>query len=151
MGMKGNQKMDTNGQNEILEMLKQYYPSLWTEVISVYSYAAGKILCWNVKGFYFVYDSVMNEIIRVGDGDDRLDRMNNIPHVTEEQLRSLIDIHLNQDPPTNLHRNRTVLEMRLKGKSIMEISKVVDISTTRVWQIIKEYEEIISDNGYGKV
>ena len=130
--------------NMILNDFKKLFPEVYKTCSRFAKYDYMKIIGHQADGFYIVYDGLNHKLIRSGEGDSRLDELNN----KERDLVSDDIFHARKGQPKKQKRNLEVCQLRSQGYSLRKIAEELGVSHVRIHQILKEYESILKTQSY---
>lgn len=130
--------------NMILNDFKKLFPEVYKTCNRFAKYDYMKIIGHQTDGFYIVYDGLNHKLIRSGEGDSRLDELNN----KERDLVSDDIFYARKGRPKKQTRNLEVCQLRSQGYSLRKIAEELGVSHVRIHQILKEYESILKTQSY---
>lgn len=128
----------------ILNDFKKSFPEVYKTCNRFAKYDYMKIIGHQADGFYIVYDGLNHKLIRSGEGDSRLDELNN----KERDLVSDDIFYARKGQPKKQKRNFEVCQLRAQGYSLRKIAEELGVSHVRVHQILKEYDDILKTQNY---
>ena len=131
--------------NMILNDFKKLFPEVYKTCNRFAKYDYMKIIGHQADGFYIVYDGLNHKLIRSGEGDSRLDELNN----KERDLVSDDIFYARKGQPKKQTRNLEVCQLRNQGYSLRKIAETLGVSHVRIHQILKEYDSILKTQNYG--
>lgn len=126
----------------ILNDFKKLFPEVYKTCNRFAKYDYMKIIGHQADGFYIVYDGLNHKLIRSGEGDSRLDELNN----KERDLVSDDIFYARKGQPKKQKRNLEVCQLRNQGYSLRKIAETLGVSHVRIHQILKEYDDILNQN-----
>lgn len=129
----------------ILNDFKKLFPEVYKTCNRFAKYDYMKIIGHQADGFYIVYDGLNHKLIRSGEGDSRLDELNN----KERDLVSDDIFYARKGQPKKQTRNLEVCQLRNQGYSLRKIAETLGVSHVRIHQILKEYDSILKTQNYG--
>lgn len=128
----------------ILNDFKKLFPEVYKTCNRFAKYDYMKIIGHQADGFYIVYDGLNRKLIRSGEGDSRLDELNN----KERDLVSDDIFYARKGQPKKQKRNLEVCQLRNQGYSLRKIAETLGVSHVRIHQILKEYDDILKTQNY---
>lgn len=128
----------------ILNDFKKLFPEVYKTCNRFAKYDYMKIIGHQADGFYIVYDGLNHKLIRSGEGDSRLDELNN----KERNLVSDDIFYARKGQPKKQTRNLEVCQLRNQGYSLRKIAETLGVSHVRIHQILKEYDSILKTQNY---
>lgn len=128
----------------ILNDFKKLFPEVYKTCNRFAKYDYMKIIGHQADGFYIVYDGLNHKLIRSGEGDSRLDELNN----KERDLVGDDIFYTRKGQPKKQTRNLEVCQLRSQGYSLRKIAEELGVSHVRIHQILKEYESILKTQNY---
>lgn len=128
----------------ILNDFKKLFPEVYKTCNRFAKYDYMKIIGHQADGFYIVYDGLNHKLIRSGEGDSRLDELNN----KERDLVSDDIFYARKGQPKKQTRNLEVCQLRNQGYSLRKIAETLGVSHVRIHQILKEYDSILKTQNY---
>ena len=130
--------------NMILNDFKKLFPEVYKTCNRFAKYDYMKIIGHQADGFYIVYDGLNHKLIRSGEGDSRLDELNN----KERNLVGDDNFYARKGQPKKQTRNLEVCQLRNQGYSLRKIAETLGVSHVRIHQILKEYDNILKTQNY---